>query len=43
MVRWLQAILEIQTFHDRYNAKKLLAENGVTVDNIVKNILASLA
>ena len=54
MVRWLQAILEIQTsrfkitvlkkpYHDRYNAKKLLAENGVTVDNIVKNILASLA
>ena len=32
-----------KAFHDRYNAKKLLAENGVTVDNIVKNILASLA
>ena len=32
-----------KAFHDRYNAKKLLAENGVTVNNIVKNILASLA
>ncbi|WP_205401639.1 1-deoxy-D-xylulose-5-phosphate synthase [Streptococcus lutetiensis] len=32
-----------KAFHDRYNAKELLAENGVTVDNIVKNILASLA
>ena len=32
-----------KTFHDRYNPKELLAENGVTVDNIVKNILASLA
>ncbi|MCO4617979.1 1-deoxy-D-xylulose-5-phosphate synthase [Streptococcus infantarius subsp. infantarius] len=32
-----------KVFHDRYNPKELLAENGVTVDNIVKNILASLA
>ena len=32
-----------KAFHDRYNPKELLAENGVTVDNIVKNILASLA
>ena len=32
-----------KAFYDRYNPKELLAENGVTVDNIVKNILASLA
>lgn len=29
-------------FHDRYNPRDLLVENGVSVDNIVKNILAGL-
>ena len=29
-----------KAFHDRYVASELLAENGITVENIVKNILA---
>lgn len=29
-----------KAFHDRYVASDLLAENGITVENIVKNILA---
>lgn len=31
-----------KAFHDRYVASELLAENGITVENIVKNILAVL-
>ena len=31
-----------KAFHDRYKVDELLAENGLTVENIVKNILASL-
>lgn len=31
-----------KAFHDRYNAQELLAENGITVDNIVKNIIKVL-
>ncbi|MHC5373206.1 1-deoxy-D-xylulose-5-phosphate synthase [Enterococcus sp. LJL120] len=40
--------LKVQTyglekaFHDRYNPAELLAENGLTVDNIVQNILAAV-
>lgn len=30
-------------FHDRYNADQLLADCGITVDNIVKHVLAKLA
>ncbi|MGT2929670.1 1-deoxy-D-xylulose-5-phosphate synthase [Streptococcus dentasini] len=29
-------------FHDRYNRQALLAQNGITLDNIVDNILAAL-
>lgn len=29
-----------KAFHDRYVASELLSENGITVENIVKNILA---
>lgn len=29
-----------KAFHDRYVASELLAENGITVENIMKNILA---
>lgn len=32
-----------KAFHDRYNAQELLAENGITVENIIINILADLA
>ena len=32
-----------KAFHDRYNAPELLVENGITVDNIVNNILKNLA
>ena len=32
-----------KAFHDRYNAQELLAENGITVENIVNNILKNLA
>lgn len=31
-----------KAFHDRYVASELLAENGITVENIVKNILAAV-
>ncbi|MFV0558753.1 MAG: 1-deoxy-D-xylulose-5-phosphate synthase [Enterococcus sp.] len=31
-----------KAFHDRYQVNELLAENGLTVENIVKNILAKL-
>ena len=31
-----------KAFHDRYVASELLAENGITVENIVKNILEVL-
>ncbi|MCA5011817.1 MULTISPECIES: 1-deoxy-D-xylulose-5-phosphate synthase [unclassified Enterococcus] len=31
-----------KTFHDRYSASELLSENGLTKNNIVKNILNSL-
>lgn len=31
-----------KAFHDRYDAAELLAESGITVDNIVKNVLKSL-
>lgn len=31
-----------KAFHDRYDVQELLAANGLTVENIVKNILASL-
>lgn len=31
-----------KAFHDRYKVDELLVENGLTVENIVKNILASL-
>ena len=29
-------------FYDRYNVEELMKENGLTVDNIVKNIIESL-
>ena len=29
-------------FHDRYNADELLAENGITVENIVRRIVEEL-
>lgn len=32
-----------KAFHDRYNAQELLAENGITVENIVNNVLKNLA
>lgn len=43
------ATIRVQTygldkaFHDRYEASELLAENGLTVENIVKNIKETLA
>lgn len=43
------AAIRVQTygldkaFHDRYEASELLAENGLTVENIVKNIKETLA
>ncbi|RCW17909.1 1-deoxy-D-xylulose-5-phosphate synthase [Streptococcus gallolyticus] len=32
-----------KAFHDRYNVQELLAENGITVENIVNNVLKNLA
>ncbi|WP_423215673.1 1-deoxy-D-xylulose-5-phosphate synthase [Streptococcus equinus] len=31
-----------KAFHDRYNAQELLAENGISVENIVNNILKNV-
>lgn len=31
-----------KTFYDRYNVQEILKENGITVENIVKNILKDL-